>query len=303
MRILKRSPSKRKHKGRVLIKVENGIFSIEGLGSWQSYWREPYHLMLTIPWLGFIAIVTLIFLFLNAFFACLYLLGGDNIVNARPGSFEDAFFFSVQTIASIGYGVMSPKNTYANLIIVLESIAGLFVTAVTTGLIFSRFSRPTAKVIFSEALVIMPYEGIPTLIFRAANQRRNRILEAEVIVYLSRDEMSLEGHHMRRFYQLKLSRSRTPTFNLPWTLMHQIDQSSPLHGYSRSEMVESHTQLIVSLTGLDETVSQTVHARHTYGMNQVYLNHQLADIIHFPNEGDRYIDFAHFHQVIPLESE
>jgi len=303
MKSLKRSPAKRASKDRLMIKVENGIFSVEGLGDWHSYWREPYHLMLTIPWVGFVGIITVAFLLLNAFFACLYLLGGDNIIGARPGSFEDAFFFSVQTIASIGYGVLSPKNTYANLIMVTEAISALLVTAVVTGLAFSRFSRPTAKVMFSDVCVIMPYEGIPTVLFRAANQRRNRILEAEVIIYFSRDETSSEGHQMRRFYQLQLSRSRTPTFNLPWTLMHTINESSPLFGCSREELIDAQAQLIISLTGLDETVSQNVHARHTYGMNQIFWNHQLADIINFMPNGDRYIDFAHFHQVIPLDSE
>jgi inward rectifier potassium channel len=302
MKTSKRSPAKRPNQDKLKIRVVNGIFSIEGLDAWQSYWREPYHLMLTIPTIGFVLVVTLVFLLLNSFFAILYLVGGDNILNARSGSFEDAFFFSVQTMASIGYGVMSPKTSYANSIVVLESITALLVTAVVTGLTFSRVARPTAKVMFSDACVVMPYEGIPTILFRAANQRRNRILEAEVIVYFSRDETSSEGHHMRRFYQLPLSRSRTPTFNLPWTLMHQIDRNSPLYGCSREELFDAQAQLIISLTGLDETVSQNVHARHTYGMNQIHWNHQLVDIIHFMPNGDRYIDFAHFHQVISLDN-
>lgn len=299
MKRWKRSPSKSRHK-RLFIRVEDGLFSIEGLGQWYSYWREPYHLMLTVPWLGFVGIITVIFLLINAGFAGLYLLGGDCIINARPGSFEDAFYFSVQTLASIGYGVMSPKTSYANLVVVSQSIVGLFVIAVVTGLIFSRFTRPTARVLFSKAAVIAPFEGLPTLIFRAANQRRNRILEAEIIVYLSIDQVTTEGYQMRRFYQLNLSRSRTPTFNLPWTLIHVIDSSSPLYGLSRQQMIAAHAQIIVSLNGLDETVSQNVHARHTYGMGQIFFDHQLADIIHYTDDGHRYVDFEHFDQVIPL---
>ncbi|MDX1977140.1 MAG: ion channel [Pseudanabaenaceae cyanobacterium bins.68] len=301
MKRWKRSPAKspKRHK-RLFIRVQDGLFSIEGLGEWHSYWREPYHLMLTVPWLGFVAIIAVIFLLLNTFFASLYLLGGDCIVNARPGSFEDAFHFSVQTLASIGYGVMSPKTSYAHLVVVCQSIVGLFVIAVLTGLIFSRFTRPTARVLFSKAAVVMPFEGLPTLVFRTANQRRNRILEAEVIVYLSMDQVTQEGHQMRRFYQLKLSRSRTPTFNLPWTLMHTIDSSSPLYGLDRQQMIEAHTQITVSLNGLDETVSQNVHARHIYGMSQIFFDHQLADIIHYTEDGHRYVDFEYFDQVIPL---
>jgi inward rectifier potassium channel len=285
---------------RVHIKVEDGLFSIQGLGIWYRYWQEPYHLMLTVPWMGFMAIMALLYLSLNACFAVLFMLGGDSIVNARPGSFEDAFFFSVQTLASIGYGVMSPKTSYANWLVVLESIVGLFMIAVLTGLTFARFSRPTAKIIFSKFAVIMPFDNLPTLVFRAANQRRNQILEAQVMVYFSRDESTAEGHHMRRFYELKLARSRTPSFSLPWTLMHQIDQTSPLYGLTTESLAASQAQLIVSLSGLDETVSQNVHSRHTYGMNDIVPDHQLADIIHLTPDGDRYIDFSHFHQIEPI---
>jgi inward rectifier potassium channel len=282
------------------IRVRNGLFSVQGLGTWYSYWREPYHLMLTVPWVGLILLISMLYLGLNTCFAILYLLGGDSIVNGRPGSFEDAFFFSVQTLASIGYGVLSPKTTYANIIVVIESIAGLFTIALLTGISFARFSRPTAKVIFSNFAVIMPFDHLPTLIFRAANQRRNQILEAQVSVNLSRDECTTEGHHMRRFYELKLLRSRTPSFSLPWTLMHQIDENSPLHGLSPESLINSKTQILISLSGMDETVSQNVHSRHTYGVHDIILNHRLSDIIHFAADGDRYIDFSRFHHVEPL---
>jgi inward rectifier potassium channel len=292
----KRSPMER----RVHIKVKDGLLSVQGLNTWYSYWREPYHLMLTVPWVGFVAIVLLLYLGLNIFFAGLYLFGGDSIVNGRVGNFEDAFFFSVQTIASIGYGVMSPKTTYANIIVLIESITGLFLIAVLTGISFSRFSRPTAKVMFSKSAVIMPIDDLPTLVFRAANQRRNQILEAQVMLHFSRDELTGSGKHMRRFYELKLVRSRSPTFFLPWTLMHQIDENSPLYGFSADSLTEAKVQIIVSLSGMDETVSQNVHARHTYGANDIMLNHQLVDIIHITDDRNRYIDFSYFHHVEPL---
>ena len=285
---------------RIHIKVKDGLFSVQGLSQWHSYWQEPYHLMLTLPWLGFILIVSLMYLALNVGFAGLYLLGGDCIVNSKPGSFEDAFFFSVQTLASIGYGVMSPKTTYGNLIVLVESIANLFTIALLTGISFSRFSRPTAKVMFSKFAVIMPQNNLPTLLFRTANQRQNQILEAQVMVYLSQDEITVEGHHLRRFYELPLLRSHTPSFSLPWTLMHSIDEQSPLYGFSAESLASSQSQIIVSLSGIDETVSQNVHARHTYGANNIILNHRLVDIIHIPDEENRYIDFSCFHHVVPL---
>ena len=290
-----RLPSK---KG-IHIKVQDGLFSVQGLDKWYSNWQEPYHLMLTLPWLGFIAIVALLYLALNIGFAGLYLLGGDCILNGN-GSFQDAFFFSVQTFAGIGYGVLAPKTTYANYIVVIEAITGLFAIALLTGLSFARFSRPTAKVMFSKFAVIMPQNNLPTLMLRAANQRRNQILEAQVTLSLSRDEVTTDGHHIRRFYQLQVLRSHNPVFLLPWTLMHPIDEQSPLYGFSAESLAESQSQIIVSLSGIDETIDRDVHARHTYGANSIILNHQLVDIIHVIDERNRYVDLASFHHVVPL---
>jgi inward rectifier potassium channel len=286
-------------KNNIHIKVQDGLFSVQGLDKWYSNWQEPYHLMLTLPWLGFIAIVSLLYIALNIGFAGLYLLGGDCIVNGN-GSFADAFFFSVQTFAGIGYGVLSPKTTYANYIVVFEAITGLLAIALLTGLSFARFSRPTAKVMFSKFAVVMPQNNLPTLMLRTANQRRNQILEAQVRLSLSRDEVSTDGYHLRRFYELQIVRSHNPAFSLPWTLMHPINEQSPLYGFSAESLAESQSQIIVSLSGIDETVYQNVHARHTYGANSIILNHQLVDIIHVIDERNRYVDLTSFHHVKPL---
>jgi inward rectifier potassium channel len=286
-------------KNNIHIKVQNGLFSVQGLDKWYSNWQEPYHLMLTLPWLGFIAIVTLLYLALNIGFALLYLLGGDCIVNGN-GSFQTAFFFSVQTFAGIGYGVLSPKTPYANYIVVIEAIIGLLAIALLTGLSFARFSRPTAKVMFSKFAVVMPQNNLPTLMLRAANQRRNQILEAQVTLSLSRDEVTAEGKHLRRFYELQVLRSYNPAFSLPWTLMHPIDEQSPLYGFSAESLADSQSQIIVSLSGIDETVDRDVHARYTYGANSIILNHQLVDIIHVVDDRNRYVDLASFHHVVPL---
>jgi inward rectifier potassium channel len=286
-------------KNSIHIKIQDGLFSVQGLDKWYSNWQEPYHLMLTLPWAGFIVIVSLLYLALNIGFTGLYLLGGDCIVNGN-GSFQDAFFFSVQTLAGIGYGVLSPKTTYSNYIVVIEAITSLLAIALLTGLSFARFSRPTAKVLFSKFAVIMPQDHLPTLMLRTANQRRNQILEARVTLSLSRDEVTADGHHIRRFYELQVLRSYNPTFSLSWTLMHPINEQSPLYGFSAESLAESHSQIIVSLSGIDETVSQNVHARHTYGANNIILNHQLVDIIHIVDERNRYVDLASFHHVLPL---
>ncbi|AFY32879.1 ion channel [Calothrix sp. PCC 7507] len=287
---------------RVHIKIRDGQFHIVGLGSWYSYWRDPYHLLLTIPWFGFLGIIAASYLAINAIFAFFYLAGGDCIVNAKPGSFLDVFFFSVQTLASIGYGAMYPKTIYANTIVTIEAMIGLVGIAVMTGLAFARFSRPTARVIFSSVAVITPYEGMPTLMFRTANQRRNLILEAQMRVYLMRDEVTSEGQAMRRIHDLRLLRNQTPSFSLSWSVMHVIDEFSPLYGMTPESLIQTNTMLVISVSGIDETVAQVVHARHQYGASEILWNHSFVDILHHTNDGNRYIDYQYFHDVLPLDA-
>ncbi|MBD2691306.1 ion channel [Anabaena catenula] len=296
--------SRKQKKGiipRVHIKIHNGQFEIMGMGAWHSYWRDPYHLLLTIPWLGFLLLICIFYVAINAFFAFAYWLGGDCIANAQPGSFSDAFFFSVQTLASIGYGAMYPKTTYANIIVTIEAMIGVVGIAVMTGLAFARFSRPTARVIFSRVAVITSHEGLPTLTFRTANQRRNMILEAQMRMYLMRDEITVEGYSIRRIYDLKLLRNQTPNFSLSWLVMHIIDESSPLYGMTAESLTHTNSLLMVSVSGIDETVAQVVHARYSYSANQILWNHRFVDIMHHTSDGHRYVDYNHFHDVLPVD--
>ncbi|MBD2725851.1 ATP-sensitive inward rectifier potassium channel 10 [Nostoc sp. FACHB-892] len=286
---------------RIQIQVRDGKFEIIGMGAWHSYWRDPYHLLLTISWAGFLSLICSFYITINILFALAYWIGGDCIANARPGSFLDVFFFSVQTLASIGYGAMYPKTTYANIVVTIEAMIGLMGIAVMTGLAFARFSRPTARVLFSRVAVITPHNAMPTLIFRSANQRRNMILEAQMRVYLMRDEVTLEGKFMRRFYDLKLLSSQTPSFTLSWSVMHVIDEFSPLYGMTAESLTQTNTMLIISLSGIDETVAQVVHARHSYAANEILWNNQFVDIIHHTPDGHRYIDYNRFHDVLPLD--
>jgi inward rectifier potassium channel len=281
----------------VRIRMTDGRFHFLGLGAWHSFWRYPYYLMLTVPWQGFFLITIGLYAIANALFAALFLLGGkDTIVNAQPGSFADAFFFSVQTSASIGYGVMSPGNTYAHMVVSLEAILSLIGIAVLTGLTYARFSRPTAQILFSRVAVVASFENTPTLMFRAANERRNQISEAQMRLYLTLDEYS-DGRRMRRFYELRLLRDRNPSFFLTWTALHPIDENSPLYGLSHAHLMRTSAALIVSLSGLDQTVAQAVHTRHTYYAADLIWNRQFKDIIRDLEDGDRYIDFENFHEV------
>lgn len=284
----------------VQIKVLDGRFEILGFGIWYAHWRDPYHLLLTVPWTGFLAIIATIYIAINALFALLYFMQPGCIANANAGSFLDMFFFSVQTLASIGYGAMYPQTIYANTIVTIEAMLGLMGIAVMTGLAFARFSRPNARVIFSQIAVILPYDGVPMLMFRTANQRRNQILEAQMQVYLMRDEISAEGNFMRRFYDLRLLRHRTPSFTLSWTAMHPIDSQSPLYGVTSEALQQTRSTIVASLSGIDETVMQTIHARHTYATQDILWNYRLIDIFHDTPDGHRYLDYSHFHDAVPL---
>ncbi len=302
MKLQKQLQKKRKKSyPKVQIQVEDGRFHIVGLNHWYSYWREPYRLLLTIPWIGFLFLIDLSYVATNALFALIYLAGGDCIANARSGSFLDAFFFSVQTLASIGYGDMYPKTVYANTVVTIEAMVGLVGIALLTGLAFARFARPTARVVFSRNAVVTPHEGLPTLMLRAANKRRNQILEAQLQVYLMRDEINAEGQFIRRFYDLPLVRSRTPSFTLTWTGMHTIDEHSPLYGETIESLMQRQASIVISLNGLDETVMQIIHARHTYAAQDILWNHRFTDIFHDTVDGHRYIDYSHFHEAVPLE--
>jgi len=272
------------------------------MNAWHSYLREPYHLLLTIPWIVFLGIIAVFYLANNVIFALLYMAGGDCVANAKPDSFLDFFFFSVQTLATIGYGAMYPKTVYANTIVTIEAMTGMVGVAVLTGLAFARFSKPTARVIFSRVSVITPYDGVPSLVFRTANRRRNQIIEAQMQVYLMRDEVTVEGQFIRRIYDLQLLRQRSPSFTLSWVALHPINESSPLYGITAESLTQTNTTIVVSLSGIDETVAQVVHARHSYAAQDILWNYRFVDIFYHTDEGHRYIDYKHFHDVVPLDS-
>jgi inward rectifier potassium channel len=280
--------------------VSNRRFDVVRKGLTHSKWRDPYHLLLTLDWPQFLALSVVSYLILNTVFALLYLAGGDCLKNARPGSFADAFFFSVQTMATIGYGAIYPNTDYANILVSIEAFAGLMGVAVGTGLMFARFSRPTARVLFSRVAVIAPLNGVPTLIFRTANERRNQILEAQLGVSLLRNEITIEGEPMRRFYDLQLVRNQTRNFSLTWTVMHPIDESSPLFGATPESLAQSQTDIVITLIGFDETVSQTVHARHYYITEEILFDRRFVDIFSTKQDGRRMIDYSRFHDVKPL---
>lgn len=264
-------------------------------------WDDIYHFLLTIAWWQFIGLITSIYLIVNIFFACAYLLQENSIKNANPHSLIDAFAFSVQTMATIGYGAMYPQTTYAHILVAIEVLIGLLLIAMATSLMFARFSRPTAKMIFSHVAVICPYNGIPTLMFRVANLRNNWIVEAQIRVsLLLPEETTLEGHKMRRLYDLPLVRNESPFLTLTWVIMHPIDEYSPLFDLNPDILLANDYQLFITLTGLDDTVSQMIHSRHIYLAEDILWNHRFVDIVKVRSDGTRYIEDHKFHDVISL---
>src|SRR5262245_14119389 len=204
--------------------------------------RDTYHFILTLTWPQFATLVLAIYILINLAFAGLYVLGGRSIAELPPGSFPDAFFFSVETLATVGYGHMYPDTFYGHCVTTAEIVVGMFGMAVITGLIFVRFSRPTARILFSKCAVISPFDGIPTLMLRVANMRHISMAEAEFRVMLFRDELIQEGETVRRFYPLKLQFDRMIAFPVALTLRHHIDESSPLFGMTQKDLQSSDTR-------------------------------------------------------------
>ncbi len=263
--------------------------------------RDLYHWFLTLPLPAIAGLCVAAYMLVNLLFATLYFLQPDGIANARPGSFADAFFFSVETVATIGYGQMYPRTNLAGAVMTIETVTGLLFFALVTGLLFTRFSRPVARVLFSRVVVITDYEGVPTLMFRIANERRNQILQAGVEVTLLRAEYSPEGVMMWRQRDLALVRSHTSFFSLSWTVMHRIDRDSPLWGETAGSLAEKDVEIAVLLTGVDETLNQTVHARHVYAVADLKWNHRFADVLG-EADGESTLDLARFHDVHRTEA-
>ena len=267
------------------------------LGYRSEWYRDLYHGALVMRWPSFLAVGALLYLALSLVFAALYWVRAGAIEHARPGSFADAFFFSVQIMATLGYGLMTPSGSYANIVMTMETMVSLLFVAVNTGLTFARFSRPTARVTFSDVAVVALHNGVPTLSVRLSNGRRNQILEAEVSFVLLRLERTHEGNVMRRFYDLKLLRGHTPVFALTFSAMHAIDRDSPMWGLTPDKLREEDAELLVTVTGLDETMSQTIHARISYMSGEILFGQRFRDMFGYTAEGRLVIDLGKINDV------
>jgi inward rectifier potassium channel len=285
----------RRHEG---VTVTLGKTEVTKLGVARYNWHDAYHLIMSLTWPKFFAGALGVYLLANLIFASAYCLGDHAINNAD--SFMDCFFFSVETLATVGYGAMSPATFYGHCIATAEIITGMMSMAVITSLVFARFSKPTARIMFSRVVVISAYEGVPTLMLRVANQRRSYIIEATASLVLIRDEETSDGHSLRRFHDLKLERARSPMFALTWLIMHRIDEASPLYGVTAQAIKDGDMRLAVTLSGVDEIFAANVTARHNYSHEDILFEQRFVDIF---TEGEHprhlYVDLQRFHDVEP----
>ncbi len=272
---------------------------IVALGLGRRPLTDVYHFLLTSRWRVLLPLLAAAYVAANVVFALAYLALGDAIEHARPGSFSDAFFFSVQTMATVGYGNLWPRTTAANVLATAEMIAGGMGLALMTGLVFAKFARPTARVLFSDVAVIRAWEGTPSLMIRMANARSSNIVEVHVGVMLLANARTSEGDEVRRVHDLRLVRSQSAIFSLTWTAIHPIDEASPLRGMDAAALAAAEAVIVVSLTGYDESLAATVHVRHTYGARHVLFGRRLVDVLGTGPSGERTIDYRRFHDTEP----
>jgi len=262
--------------------------------------RDLYHAMLTVPWWALAGLIALAYLGLNTLFAGLYLATGG-LANAHEDSFADAFFFSVQTMGTIGYGAIAPASRAANLVVVAESIVSLGFTALATGLVFVRFSLQRARILFSKRACIGRMDGIPTLMLRVGNERRGRIVDASFRLSLTRTVQTTEGVTMYRAVDLTLVRDRAAALQRAWAVMHAIAPGSPLDGVTAEALASSEAELTLLVSGIDDTTMQPVHALNTWMASDVIFGHRMADIVSDLPGGDMLVDLSRCHDVVPVD--
>ncbi|MCB9642709.1 MAG: ATP-sensitive inward rectifier potassium channel 10 [Myxococcales bacterium] len=275
---------------------------VQILGARHSPLEDLYASLLQSRWRWLFALAAALYLTINALFATAYWLIPQGIQGGK-GAWSEAFFFSVQTFSTIGYGALSPKGLLANMLVTFEALVGLISAALVTGLIFAKFARPTARVLFSKSLVVHKRDGLPCLLFRVANRRGSNIVEANISMTVLLEERTKEGDVMKRLYDMKLQRKVSPVFLLSWVVIHPIDEESPLFGMSHEELLRTDARFFISLTGIDAVFAQTVHAYHFYWAGDVLWHHRFVDVIHRLSDGRTRLNLHKFHDAVPLPGD
>jgi inward rectifier potassium channel len=281
-------------------RIRLGQREIVSQGIPQEIFQDLYHYFMTVTWPRLFVAIGAIFLLFDLIFGLLYHLVPDCVANLNPPGFLGDFFFSVETLATVGYGDMHPQTFYGHLIAMCEIFTGLMMLAVITGIMFARFSRPRARFMFARNAVVRPVEGKVTLMFRTANARQNVIQEASARLRLLRDETTVEGYQFRRIRDLALVRSQHPVFALGWTLMHVIDEKSPLWAETAASLDAQATTFVLTLSGTDETTGQVLMARAEYPASAIRWNQSFRDILTLDDQGTLHIDYRLFDDIEPL---
>jgi inward rectifier potassium channel len=262
--------------------------------------RDIYHAFLRASWPVALSMLVGAYVGLNVAFALVFAAIGG-VANAAPGSVADAFFFSIQTMGTIGYGTMYPTSRLANVVVSIESVFGLMATALATGLLFAKFSRSTARIAFTRLAAIAPMDGVPTLMFRVGNERDNQIMEAQLRAVMIKTEHTAEGMLFYRLYDLALVRDRSLALTRSWTVMHQIVEGSPLFGHTPASLKANEIELLVALSGVDDTSLQPVHARVRYTDGEIVWGARHADVLNEEPDGSVVLDVRKFHDLVPTQ--
>jgi inward rectifier potassium channel len=265
-------------------------------------WRDVYRWLLSLRWPQFAAFAATLYITLNLLFAALYSFQRDSIAGSTGGHwFFDCFFFSVQTLATVGYGHMYPQTLYGHIVTTIEIMSGLFLLAVMTGLIFVRFSRPIARVAFSRSIAIAPLNGKPTLMVRVGNENHHSMVEAEFRIMFSRDEPLMEGGDFRYFYNLKLHFDRLTVFPAALTLRHVIDETSPLHQATPESLETERALFFVSVVGVDPVIAAAVQTQQDYTWRDVRFGERFVEIYTQSGQGQLTVDYGRLHETEPAK--
>ena len=277
------------------IRVGQRVILAEGIR--RVVFQDLFHYFMTITWPQLFATFAGFFLAFDTLFGLFYYLVPGCIANLNPPGFAGAFFFSVETLATVGYGDMHPQTVYGHTIAMVEIFVGLMSLAVITGLMFARFSRPRARFLFSKTLVVRPIDGRRTLVLRAANLRLNVVQDASARLYMTRNEVTQEGFRIRRVVDLPLLRSTQPMFNLGWTIMHVLDGTSPLSSETADSLRKCEASFVLNMSGTDESTGQTLTTRAEYSDRDIHWNAAFRDILVEDADGVLHIDYAKFDEV------
>src|ERR1041385_4646974 len=282
------------------VSIRSGQVEFLKLNLQRWEYRDIYQWLLALRWPEFAALIAGIYIVLNLVFAEFYALGSESIAGLKPGSYYDAFFFSVQTLATVGYGHWYPQTLYGHIVTTIEFIVGVFGLAVMTGLIFVRFSRPAARILFSKSIVIGPLNGRPTLMLRVGNLRAQSMVEAEFRILFTRDEPILEGDNFRYFYHLKLQFDRLISFPAALTLGHTINEQRPLYGETAESLAKSRATFVASVVGVDPVIPAAVQTQQDYTWRDVRFGERFVEIYSEPTDGRLSVDFGRLHDTEPV---